>query len=457
MQRFLLALVVAVGVRGGAMAAAAADPCSPEAYAEACKAYPVKPGEHKKVDSQYTPGRKYDIYLPASYDPANEEGYPVLYTYNPGGGGMVAAFQKIADKFNLIVVGNISSRNNGNAEEREADNYALFGDIRARVRIDPTLQFAGGFSGGALESYGVSRSYCQQLSGVFAAGGWLYGEYQWNRDFWFPAGLLVARLTGREDKNTNAWVSSDLAHLKANKVEVRDISYGGGHAMPEDSVKEDAMKWLLEQARKRRDAKGLQKGKEFDAKCAALAAAGRDAQMFTLCAQAIATKPRQWEAFFAQRRLDVFLKNRARFDAACKPQLPSGYPKQALYYMTSLLDGAACAGDVESFRSLVHCLQGGARRPSSSMIWTMAVSQKEGIGDPKQALTLARALPPSACGPYELLAVAAAYAANGDARRTTEFCSKYRASGGNDPNFKAVSTACVKAVQELLEAHKKKP
>jgi hypothetical protein len=456
MQRFLLALLVAAGVQGGAGVAQAADPCSPEAYAEACKAYPVKAGEHKQVESLYVPGVKYDIYLPASYNPANEEGYPVLYTYCQQC-AMVADLQRLADKHNIIVVGNLAVGGNGKDDDRVGENYAMLGDIRARVRIDPTLQFAGGFQNGAVASYALGRSYCQQLAGVLAMDGMIGGEYRWNRDFWFPAGLLVARVAGNDDKFANNWAPVDLAHLQVNKAVVHDFSLSGaGQALPGDSVKEDALKWLLEQAKKKRDAKGLQKGKEFDAKCAALALSGKDAQMFTLCVQAIATKPRQWEAFYAQRRLDVLLKDRARFDAG-KPQLPVNLPRPALFCLESQLEGAACAGDVESFRSLARCLQGGARRPSRFAIWHMAVSQKQGISDPKQALVLARALPASACGPREMMAVAAAYAANGDARRADSLCDKIRAMGGNDNIFKSMTDNTLKLIHDLGEANKKKP
>jgi len=118
------------------------------------------------------PSLSYYVYLPPAYS-TNGPALPILYTFNPDGGGMVPALYSVCKQQNIICVGILGSQNYGSTDIWMRECAAVSRDIRHRVLFDPTAEFAGGFSGGGLASYVYSRFRAQHVAGVFTMAGWV--------------------------------------------------------------------------------------------------------------------------------------------------------------------------------------------------------------------------------------------------------------------------------------------
>ncbi len=144
--------------------------------------FPLSASQRGTVTCLENPYYTYDIYLPPTYTPYGNP-LPIVYTMDPGGGGMVSTFEVTCANLGIICVG-ITGSANGVPWARELrEMYAVTLDIRERVLFDPTAEFAGGFSGGGECSYMFSRLRAQHVAGLFEMAGWLgriASIYSWN-------------------------------------------------------------------------------------------------------------------------------------------------------------------------------------------------------------------------------------------------------------------------------------
>ena len=77
--------------------------------------FPVSADQRGYIYCLEAPTLSYDIYLPPAYL-TNGPALPILYTFNPSGGGMVSDFQSVCRTLNIIGVGIIGSRNYGSTD-----------------------------------------------------------------------------------------------------------------------------------------------------------------------------------------------------------------------------------------------------------------------------------------------------------------------------------------------------
>jgi pimeloyl-ACP methyl ester carboxylesterase len=200
-----------------------------------------EPGKETTLRCREFPQYSYRVLLPEGYDASKP--YPILYTLNPGGGGMVAQHQSVSQVQPSIIVGITGSKNNKPERECGGEIYAVMLDTLDRFNVDPAAQYVGGFSGGAVVAYILARQYKERISGVIASGGWLQNMY----DPWFtyPRGLLVARVCGVHDNGAIQFAKQDLPHLEKAGCKVRDFSQDGGHEVARPEKIRDVMRWFV--------------------------------------------------------------------------------------------------------------------------------------------------------------------------------------------------------------------
>src|SRR5260221_2781998 len=120
------------------------------------KPFPFHANQRGTVACLENPSISYDIYLPPAYS-TNGTPLPIIYTFNPNGGGMVTDFQTVCASLNIITVGIISSKNNTPWDLALRDFYSVPRDIRQRVLFDPSAVFAEGVCSGGANSHMFHR------------------------------------------------------------------------------------------------------------------------------------------------------------------------------------------------------------------------------------------------------------------------------------------------------------
>jgi len=299
-------------------------------------------GKVVSVKCQEFPSYTYDVFVPESYDPAKP--CAILYTFSPGGGGMIKQHLPANEVTPTIVVGIKSPKNNLSARKYMGEIYAVLQDTHERFNTDPCLQVCGGLSGGSVNAYNTARR-SKYITGVIASGGWLFGQY----DPWYvyPRGLLCARISGVSDGGANSWAKQDGAHLTKAGCKIKDWSQPGGHLMGTPENVKEAMQWLVE-------------GKVPD-KTAALAAEKEKkwlAQPYAPATikemlEAVKSTPRTQLGNLAIRQFMRIMKDDAQF---CKCVIPAANTEDINLFFGYIAYGAALSGDKPRFFSAVYAL-----------------------------------------------------------------------------------------------------
>jgi hypothetical protein len=300
------------------------------------KPFPRSANQQGFVSCLEKPTLSYEIYLPPAYS-TNGPALPILYTFSAGGGGMVDDFSSVCKQQNIICVGIIGPQNYAGWDIvfREAD--AVTRDIRHRVLFDPSAEFASGFSGGGLVSYGYSRFRAQHVAGVFAMSGWLgrgsgYPTYQTTDRV--QTNLLVIRSMGLSDTGRFYNMAPDSNYLASSGAVVApDQWFAGGHDIPPDSVKSNCLAWLISQ----RVPPGPGPRDEFYALAQAAdwyarIAAGEKGTVLRECVAALMSYPRSWSALEAQLVLDDLMLDYNSFRPLAVDDLAQGDFAADLFY-----------------------------------------------------------------------------------------------------------------------------
>ena len=332
--------------------------------------FPLSGGQHDMVACRDNPAVKYDIYLPPNYSPDGTP-LPILYTFNPGGGGLVADFLAVSSALQIITVGIINSSNDGTWEQVMQDVYAVTRDIRQRVLFDPTAEMAAGFSGGGETCYYFSRVRGPQMAGIFPMAGWLgVTNYNYTTNDRVPRGLLVARSTGTSDSGANYYLNGDGTFLTNTCGAVlKDWSFDGGHSVAPDDVKTSALTWILNN-RVKAGANDRAAALVLAASWRARIGSGERQAVLGEAVSALMTQPRTWVGHQAQLLLDEMTED-ATFRRLDMTNLAQGNLAREYYYETAL--GAALNGDWVNYRVAMKVLTGitGANGYRSSDIYNL--------------------------------------------------------------------------------------
>jgi hypothetical protein len=311
------------------------------------KPFPLSANQRGTVACLETPSITYDIYLPSTYS-TNGPPLPILYTLNPGGGGMVSDFLSVCSSMKIIVVGLTGPRNSWPWNPVLREFYAVPRDIRQRVLFDPTAQFVGGLSGGGENSYLFSRFWSQHVSGVLAMGGWLGRPNDSPTSVRYfstdrvQTNLLAARTTGNTDTATLFYNPYDSNYLASCGAVVRDWIFAGGHQTAPDSYKQAALGWLLTN----RIPAGVYDQsnsviQELDWR--SRIAVGDTESVLGECVSTLMDRPRTWFALRAQLVLDDLTTNYSSFQSINVSNL---YPASSAFITNSL---CTTNGDVRDY------------------------------------------------------------------------------------------------------------
>jgi hypothetical protein len=329
---------------------------APPVLPPAPKPYPISANQRGTVYCLENPSISYDIFLPPAYS-TNGPPLPIIYTFNPSGGGMVSSFQTVCSSMNIICVGIMGSINNAGWDIVMRESAPVTRDIRHRVLFDPTAEFASGLSGGGLVSYMFSRFRAQHVAGVFDMAGWLgrgggYPTYQTTDRV--LTNLLVARASGLSDGG-NWTLPLDSNYLSSCGAIVQDWYFSGGHETAPDSVKTDALNWLLSHripAGPNDQSNSLAQATDWRSR----AAAGQSEAVLRECVAALMSHPRSWSALEAELVLDDLMLDYDSFRPLAVDNLAQGDFASDLFYY--LARGAGDGSDWPRYRSALKALTG---------------------------------------------------------------------------------------------------
>ena len=316
--------------------------------------FPLTAGQQGTVTCLDHPSIGYEIHLPSNYSTSLAP-LPILYTFNPGGGGMVDDFKTVCSNMQIITVGIINSMNGVSWDTIYPDLYAVTRDIRQRVLFDPTAEMAAGFSGGGVVCYEFSRFRPQHVAGIFTMGGWMgHSDFVYPRLDRVQYNLLVARTAGTDDSGANRYRSADKSFLNSCGAVVNDWSFTGGHEVAPDDQKTYALSWILNT----RSMAGTNDRSDALAQAGnwrARIGAGERQDVLHEAADALMNHPRSWYAYQAQLILDQ-LMNDTTFHTLDVAGLARGDFASNHFYFSAR--GAALTGDLTTYHAAMKSLTG---------------------------------------------------------------------------------------------------
>ncbi|PLX01866.1 MAG: hypothetical protein C0594_12545 [Marinilabiliales bacterium] len=168
----------------------------------------------------------YDLYIPSSYNYKTALPAIVLFDAHANSELAINSFKNTAEKRNYIVAASNSSKNGMPFDLTATIGNKIINDLKARLYVDPSRIYAGGFSGGARAAvYMAEHSY--DIKGVVACGAGLPNNEKLNNTF------ALAGIVGKYDFNY-------LEMLGLNKSLNRSgfpsclITWDGEHEWPGD-------------------------------------------------------------------------------------------------------------------------------------------------------------------------------------------------------------------------------
>lgn len=316
--------------------------------------FPLAAGQRGTVACLESPSISYDVYLPPNYS-TNSAPLPILYTFNPNGGGMVSFFQNVSSNLNIITIGVVSPRNGTTWDLILRDCYAVARDIRTRVIFDPTAEIVAGFSGGGVVSYGASRFRPQHVAGVYAMAGWLgRGSSGYPTVDRVQTNLLVARSTGNADTSSLFYRNPDSNYLASCGAVIKDWTFSGGHEVAPDSQKTLGLTWILDN-RVKSGINDRTNAFNLATNWQARIVAGEQQIVLREAVNTLLNQPRSWFAYQAQLILDQ-LTSDSTFRTLDVAQLAEGDFASNQFYFSA--KGATLNGDLRRYYACMKALTG---------------------------------------------------------------------------------------------------
>ena len=321
------------------------------------RTFPLTASQRGTVTCVDYPNVTYDVYLPPAYTTSGQP-LPLIQTFSVGGTGMVGDFLNVAASLNLILIGINETLSVVGVEKAAPDVlHAVMRDLRERVNYDPTAEVTTGMSGGAHGAYAVSKTRRWHVAGVFAMGGNVQG---WNHIDRYQTNLFVARSNGDTDSAANTYLPFDSNFLATCSAVIRDWSFPGGHVVSPDSVKTEALTWLLSQRAQpgpndRTNAMAKAVGWRWAMRL------GQNATVLRECLNSILKKPRTWEAHYAEIILDELQSDYASFsqlDVSGLAGIDHAAGDNAVDFFLFRAQGAGIIGDQGIYLSSLKCTPG---------------------------------------------------------------------------------------------------
>ena len=191
---------------------------------------------HASVVCKNASSQTYALYLPGSYSPSTS--YGLILFFDPGARGTlpVTQYQKLADKYSVILACSNNSHNGPIDESLRAGN-AVLTDVLARFNINNQFIIASGFSGGGRTAVDMAKG-SKSIFGVIACGAAFPSQNAITQD----RPLAFAEVIGQLDMNFQEALRAS-AYLKSiNNPSLLTFFYGG-HQWPPADAYEEALAW----------------------------------------------------------------------------------------------------------------------------------------------------------------------------------------------------------------------
>ncbi|MFY9309517.1 MAG: hypothetical protein WAQ28_10765 [Bacteroidia bacterium] len=183
--------------------------------------------------------QSYALYLPANY--SSKEKYPVIYAFDPHASGLepVSRYERLAEKYNYIIVGSNNSKNGTSWEESQMIAGKLFADVSTRLSIDLQRVYLIGFSGGArvantltIFNGGINSVICCGAASPVATITNPRNNY------------CYLGIAGNEDFNYIEMKRYDMVGLAGHNVKHSLITFNGKHEWPDQSIMDEGFWWF---------------------------------------------------------------------------------------------------------------------------------------------------------------------------------------------------------------------
>ena len=196
-----------------------------------------KPGTQKdSVVCLNSPGYNYAVYVPASYKPTVPVG--VILIFDPGARGKlpVSLYQKVADKYEVILACSNNSRN-GPVDQSLTAGTAVLEDVIARFNVDRSFILTSGFSGGGRTAVqmAITRS---TIAGVITCGAALPSQAAITKAKQVP----FAEVIGQLDMNYQESLLASVYLRSIGNPSSLTFFYGG-HQWPPAEAYDEALAW----------------------------------------------------------------------------------------------------------------------------------------------------------------------------------------------------------------------
>jgi hypothetical protein len=193
----------------------------------------------QEVRCQGAEEHHYALYLPSYFYEADEESWPVIYTFDAAARGLVPVelFTEAAERYGYIIAGsNISENGPWEPILKAAEN--MMNDVESRFAVDRARRYTAGFSGGARVASALAVLY-GTFEGVIGCGAGFSPNYPPHFDLEFS----YIGLVGDRDLHYLEMVSLD-EWLDKFRIDHYLYPYPGNHEWPPAEVLTDAVLWL---------------------------------------------------------------------------------------------------------------------------------------------------------------------------------------------------------------------
>jgi len=195
----------------------------------------IVPGKIMNVNTTTNPFVSYSVYYPV--DNHFRTNLPVVYFFDPHADGKlpVATYKKLADEFNLILIGCNSIENGMLIQnslvlaQQMIDNCAMY------LPVNREIQIVAGFSGGGQVACQLAMNY-SKLSGLITCSG---GTIDPNR---ITPSLNIVSIAGTEDFNYHQMLTFNQSLSQQNHLFIETT---GAHQWPDESAMREAIQFQL--------------------------------------------------------------------------------------------------------------------------------------------------------------------------------------------------------------------
>ncbi len=190
----------------------------------------IKRGIINDVTALNDPSCSYSFYYPKDSLPS----YPVLILLDPHAKGTytVSLYQKLAEKYDVIVLSSNNTHNQQSVAEIQHYLSEIFTDAKEFLPIDMQKIYIGGFSGMARAVYEIGME--PKYKGIVASGAGFDQPMPW-RDSTF----CIIQMAGFKDMNFQEVYESSQMQRNVSFLYM-SYFFEGEHAWPADSVMEFA-------------------------------------------------------------------------------------------------------------------------------------------------------------------------------------------------------------------------